>query len=192
MKNFRGCLICLLFLFSIMFVFWVGSWYVCCFHNFLYNIESVKPLLNWDNHWKFCVSNSAACGIDFENQNYTILTSQCKGPQYPPKVCCEAFKQFACPFSDQINDMTNDCASVMFSYINIYGKYPPGLFANQCKEGKEGLDCSQVKPVNGSDSSNSIIVAAPHSMLLMTTTAGFLGFLFHLFWRLNMWKTTLY
>lgn len=34
----------------------------------------------------------------------------------------------------------------MFSYINIYGKYPPGLFANECKEGKEGLDCSTVPP----------------------------------------------
>lgn len=32
----------------------------------------------------------------------------------------------------------------MFSYINLYGKYPPGLFANECKEGKEGLDCSTV------------------------------------------------
>lgn len=85
--------------------------------------------------------------------------------------------------------MTTDCASVMFSYINIYGKYPPGLFANQCKEGKEGLDCSQVKPANSSDPSNSGPVAAPHSILLMTT-AGFLGFLFHLLWRLKMWKTS--
>ncbi|CAL0303898.1 unnamed protein product [Lupinus luteus] len=122
-----------------------------------------------------------ACGVDFENQNYTILTSQCKGPQYPPKVCCDAFKQFACPFADEISDETTDCASVMFSYINIYGKYPPGLFANECKEGKEGLDCSQVKTANNSDSSNTFHLAAPNSVLLMTTTAGFLGFLFHFF-----------
>ncbi|WJX70836.1 GPI-anchored protein llg1 [Trifolium repens] len=121
-----------------------------------------------------------ACGVDFENQNYTILTSQCKGPQYPPKVCCDAFKQFACPFSDQINDMTTDCATVMFSYINIYGKYPPGLFANECKEGKEGLDCADVKITNSSNPSSSVHVAAPHSMFLISIV-GFFGFIFHLF-----------
>ncbi|XP_010051915.2 GPI-anchored protein LLG1 [Eucalyptus grandis] len=87
-----------------------------------------------------------SCSVDFENQNYTILTSQCKGPQYTAKLCCQAFKEFACPFTDQINDLTTDCASTMFSYINLYGKYPPGLFANECKEGKEGLDCSTVPP----------------------------------------------
>lgn len=85
-----------------------------------------------------------SCSVDFENQNYTILTSHCKGPQYTPKLCCGAFKEFACPFVDQINDLTTDCASTMFSYINLYGKYPPGLFANECKEGKDGLDCSLV------------------------------------------------
>ncbi|XP_012567715.1 GPI-anchored protein LLG1-like [Cicer arietinum] len=122
-----------------------------------------------------------ACGVDFENQNYTILTSQCKGPQYPPKVCCEAFKEFACPFSDEINDMTTDCATVMFSYINIYGKYPPGLFANECKEGKEGLDCSQVKSTNSSNNpSTSFHVDAPHSMFIISIVA-FFGFIFHLF-----------
>ena len=122
-----------------------------------------------------------ACGVDFENKNYTVLTSQCKGPQYPPKVCCEAFKQFACPFSNEVNDMTTDCATVMFSYINIYGKYPPGLFANQCKEGNQGLDCSQVTPTN--TSSNTIHVAAPPHFFSLATISAFLGFLFHLFWK---------
>ncbi|XP_027347655.1 GPI-anchored protein LLG2 [Abrus precatorius] len=122
-----------------------------------------------------------ACGVDFEHQNFTILTSQCKGPQYPPKVCCEAFKQFACPFSDDINDMTTDCASVMFSYINIYGKYPPGLFANECKEGTKGLDCSDVKPTNTSDHpSNTSHVSAPHSLFLVTSAA-FFAFFFSFF-----------
>ena len=83
----------------------------------------------------------------------------------------------------------------MFSYINIYGKYPPGLFANQCKEGKEGLDCSQVKASNNSSSapksSSSGQVAASNSILLMTT-AGFLGFLFHLFWKAENVKSLLY
>ncbi|KAJ7981463.1 GPI-anchored protein LORELEI-like [Quillaja saponaria] len=121
-----------------------------------------------------------ACAVDFENKNYTVLTSQCKGPQYPPKVCCEAFKEFACPVVDEINDASSDCAATMFSYINIYGKYPPGLFANQCKEGKEGLDCSQINAANETAKSDAGQIAASRSTLLMTT-AGFLVFLFHWF-----------
>ncbi|XWS64486.1 hypothetical protein CRYUN_Cryun05aG0007900 [Craigia yunnanensis] len=88
-----------------------------------------------------------ACPINFEFQNYTIITSQCKGPQYPADCCCAAFKKFACPFAKQINDLTTDCASTMFSYINLYGKYPPGLFANECREGKGGLKCPASPPV---------------------------------------------
>ncbi|XP_010497893.1 PREDICTED: GPI-anchored protein LORELEI-like, partial [Camelina sativa] len=80
-----------------------------------------------------------ACKEDFASKNYTIITSKCKGPNYPATVCCSAFKDFACPFAEVLNDEKNDCASTMFSYINIYGRYPPGIFANMCKEGKEGL-----------------------------------------------------
>ncbi|KAL2937752.1 GPI-anchored protein LLG2 [Bienertia sinuspersici] len=83
------------------------------------------------------------CPINFENQNYTIITSQCKGPKYSADICCKAFKEFACPFSEELNDMSNNCASTMFSYINLYGKYPPGIFANECKEGKNGLECDE-------------------------------------------------
>uniref|UniRef100_A0A6V7QXD8 GPI-anchored protein LLG1-like domain-containing protein n=1 Tax=Ananas comosus var. bracteatus TaxID=296719 RepID=A0A6V7QXD8_ANACO len=97
------------------------------------------------------------CPENFEFLNYTIITSQCKGPQYPPSLCCSAFKQFACPYVDYLNDATNDCASTMFSYINLYGKYPPGLFASECREGKLGLACppgtAQSDTANTSDSS---------------------------------------
>ncbi|CAO2813160.1 unnamed protein product [Amaranthus hypochondriacus] len=83
------------------------------------------------------------CPVNFEGQNYTIITSQCKGPKYSADVCCKAFKEFACPFSEELNDQSNNCASTMFSYINLYGKYPPGIFANECKEGKRGLECDE-------------------------------------------------
>ncbi|XP_022743433.1 GPI-anchored protein LLG1-like [Durio zibethinus] len=96
-----------------------------------------------------------ACPINFEFQNYTIITSQCKGPQYPADRCCAAFKQFACPFADQINDLTTDCASTMFSYINLYGKYPPGLFATKCREGKAGLKCPASAPVTSATSNTN-------------------------------------
>ncbi|WVZ03823.1 hypothetical protein V8G54_024629 [Vigna mungo] len=112
----------------------------------------------------------AACKVDFENQNYTVLTSQCKGPQYPPK-------QFACPFADDINDLSTNCADVMFSYINIYGKYPPGLFANQCKGDELGLDCSNVKPANQSSTSHTINLPPPHFISLISISFFFI-FLF--------------
>ncbi|XP_020205487.1 GPI-anchored protein LLG2-like [Cajanus cajan] len=119
-----------------------------------------------------------ACKVDFENKNYTILTSQCKGPAYPPDVCCNAFKQFACPFTDEINDVTTDCSYVMFSYINVYGKYPPGLFSNECKEGVQGLDCTHIKQSDEHAPSNSIHVITPLHFLSLVA---FLGFFFHFF-----------
>uniref|UniRef100_J3MW97 GPI-anchored protein LLG1-like domain-containing protein n=1 Tax=Oryza brachyantha TaxID=4533 RepID=J3MW97_ORYBR len=90
------------------------------------------------------------CPVNFEEANYTVITSRCKGPLYPPSLCCEALKDFACPYTTYINDVQTSCAATMFSYINLYGKYPPGLFANTCKEGPHGLACPedtpQVKP----------------------------------------------
>ncbi|KAJ8421620.1 hypothetical protein Cgig2_013482 [Carnegiea gigantea] len=90
----------------------------------------------------------ADCPVNFENQNYTIITSKCKGPKYTADLCCSAFKEFACPFAEQINDMSTNCADTMFSYINLYGKYPPGIFANLCKGDKYGLACDDVKSEN--------------------------------------------
>ncbi|GAB2301376.1 GPI-anchored protein llg1 [Dionaea muscipula] len=82
-----------------------------------------------------------SCPVNFEFANYTILTSKCKGPLYPPAICCAAFKEFACPYVDEIDNQNNDCATTMFSYINLNGKYPPGLFSSECREGKLGLEC---------------------------------------------------
>ena len=93
--------------------------------------------------WLLC----AECKIDFQNQNYTIITSRCKGPIFPPKQCCDAFLEFACPFADAINDLKTDCASTMFSYINLYGKYPPGIFSNLCVGGEGGIDCPEESKV---------------------------------------------
>ncbi|KAJ6753279.1 GPI-ANCHORED PROTEIN LLG1-RELATED-RELATED [Salix purpurea] len=120
-----------------------------------------------------------ACPVNFEFLNYTIITSQCKGPLYLPGRCCGAFKDFACPYADVLNDLTNDCASIMFSYINLYGKYPPGLFANECKEGKLGLACPALPPSElANDQNGSPIMPAP--LLLLMLFAAFLVF-FHLF-----------
>jgi len=71
----------------------------------------------------------------------------------------------------------------MFGYINAYGKYPPGLYASECREGKEGLDCSSVLGlINSSNptTTSSVLVAAPHSMMLISIVV-FFGFIFHFF-----------
>ena len=112
--------------------------------------------------------------------NYTVITSQCKGPQYPAKLCCKALKDFACPYTEQINDATNDCASTMFSYINLYGKYPPGLFAAECKEGKEGLACPATSPqASENDNANANAARITRSVSPLITLASLLvlGFL---------------
>eukprot|EP00250_Pteridium_aquilinum_P007137 c16920_g1_i1 orf=318-857(+) len=81
------------------------------------------------------------CSINFQVQNYTIITSECKGPSYAQNACCTAFVKFACPFASEINDNTTDCANNMFTYISIYGRYPAGLFANECVGDARGLPC---------------------------------------------------
>ncbi|KAE8099139.1 hypothetical protein FH972_017143 [Carpinus fangiana] len=77
--------------------------------------------------------------VDFVSKNYTILTSRCKGPRFPPLACCNALKDFTCTYADASNDMTADCTAIMFSYMDLYGGYPPGLLANKCSEGIESL-----------------------------------------------------
>ncbi|KAL4618350.1 hypothetical protein ACB092_06G003900 [Castanea dentata] len=117
-----------------------------------------------------------ACPVNFEFLNYTIITSKCKGPNYPAALCCGSFKEFACPYAEVINDLTNDCATTMFSYINLYGNYPPGLFANECKEGKEGLACPAQAPSVSSNDENGTHNMYPPPLLVLT--AGFFLLLF--------------
>ncbi|CAN6477861.1 unnamed protein product [Victoria cruziana] len=112
------------------------------------------------------------CPVDFEFQNYTIITSQCKGPRYLPGPCCKAFLQFACPFAQYINDLTNNCASTMFNYINLAGNYPPGLFANECRGDKNGLSCSGITTENvqqnSSVSSAHVTYGSPLVLLMVS------------------------
>lgn len=112
----------------------------------------------------------AACPISFEFQNYTVVTSQCRGPQYPAKQCCEALTEFACPFVDFLNDLSNDCASTMFSYINLHGKYPPGLFASECKGDKNGLACPDLAPSESANANNSQMSCRLSPMLMIATS----------------------
>ncbi|KAL7103279.1 hypothetical protein ACP275_08G170000 [Erythranthe tilingii] len=115
------------------------------------------------------------CPVNFENENYTIITSQCKEP-YSVQLCCSSFKQFACPFVDYLDESSTDCAETMFGYINSHGNYPPGLFASLCREGEEGLLCPDPPPPPSSLSekdynkreilTSTIIIAATFVMLI--------------------------
>ncbi|RWR97173.1 GPI-anchored protein LLG1 [Cinnamomum micranthum f. kanehirae] len=125
------------------------------------------------------LQNKKNCPVNFEFQNYTIITSQCKGPHYSQNACCTAFKEFACPFADELNDVSNDCASTMFSYINLNGRYPPGLFASFCREGKEGLACPASAPLADDTNANAGQKLENLSALLIILAAGFM--LFHIF-----------
>ncbi|XP_039142316.1 GPI-anchored protein LLG1-like [Dioscorea cayenensis subsp. rotundata] len=73
------------------------------------------------------------CPLSFEFANYTILTSKCKGPDYPKKQCCSALGDFACPYAKYINDISSECSSDMFSYIDQHSGYPRGLFSSECR-----------------------------------------------------------
>ncbi|AQK74368.1 LORELEI-LIKE-GPI ANCHORED PROTEIN 3 [Zea mays] len=117
------------------------------------------------------------CPVNFEFQNYTIITSKCKGPKFPASQCCAALKEFACPFNNYLNDESNECASTMFSYINLYGKYPPGLFSSECKEGKMGLSCADV-PRKDSSTANSGY-RAQSSLLALITVLSVVAALFY-------------
>ncbi|KAJ8527604.1 hypothetical protein K7X08_015055 [Anisodus acutangulus] len=121
-------------------------------------------------------TSTSACPVTFESQNYTIITSQCKPPEYQPaKQCCDAFLQFACPFEDLLNDLSNGCSDSMFSYIHTIG-YPTGLFGSMCKGTKEGLECPALAPSRSADDTNSSRVNCKLSPVLMIAT-GFLGVL---------------
>ncbi|KAK4366333.1 hypothetical protein RND71_014213 [Anisodus tanguticus] len=89
---------------------------------------------------KYLVKND--CPIDFEKEDFSVLTNQCKGPNYNPITCCNGLKQVACRHPKEVNGVENGCATGMFYFINKRGGYPYSLFSNMCKEDKEGLNCA--------------------------------------------------
>jgi hypothetical protein len=65
----------------------------------------------------------------------------------------------------------------MFSYINLYGKYPPGLFSSECKEGKQGLSCADVLERDSATASSGH--HAQISLLALITVLSVVVALFH-------------
>jgi hypothetical protein len=91
-------------------------------------------------------------------------------------------KDFACTYADAINGMTADCFTIMFSYINFFGDYPPSLLANMCNEGKLTLNCTNIKEATEkAQKSNGMNIAATQSTLLMITAGLSVLLLIHSF-----------
>ncbi|KAI3744978.1 hypothetical protein L1987_58077 [Smallanthus sonchifolius] len=121
-----------------------------------------------------------SCPVNFENENYTIITSQCKGPVYKRDLCCNSFLEIACPHWEQVNDEKTNCASTLFSYINLYGKYPPGLFASMCKGGKDGLSCDHVDKLAHHKANHGRTAATSVQSPLIMITIGLVIFILDL------------
>ncbi|KAI3515436.1 hypothetical protein L1887_14332 [Cichorium endivia] len=122
-----------------------------------------------------------SCPVNFENENYTIITSQCKGPVYQRDPCCNSFLKIACPHWEQINDEKTNCASTLFSYINLYGKYPPGLFASMCKGDKKGLSCEKIETSSTHKAEKSEVVATCTRSPLIMVIGGVMVFVLDFF-----------
>ncbi|KAF5180816.1 Gpi-anchored protein lorelei [Thalictrum thalictroides] len=134
---------------------------------FLFALAAASSSSDSSNYYgstgRTLLQTKAPCKVNFEFANYTVITSQCKGPKYPAEQCCDAFKKFACPYADAINDEKTECATTMFSYINLYGKYPPGLFSSECKEDKQGLNCEKYLNDTSSDAKSAgYVVQRPY------------------------------
>ncbi|KDP24134.1 hypothetical protein JCGZ_25791 [Jatropha curcas] len=151
-----------------------SSWFYLILFFLLIELASSSSFISYDvlnpdgHSGRTLLQAKKECNISFESLDYSVFTSKCKGPLYPAKSCCSAFREFACPYVTTLNDRTNNCAETMFSYINLYGKYPPGLFANECKDKKEGIECE-------TDSNSSSLPRVKPSLLIPTSSLFFLG-----------------
>jgi hypothetical protein len=104
------------------------------------------------------------CPENFEVQNYSSITSVCVGPYYDSTLCCPPFVAFVCKFLTYFNDQSTDCASTLFSYLNLAGHYPPGLFANECKGGPQGIACP-IAPAPSPEPSGVVLIRPKLSSL---------------------------
>ncbi|XP_031119576.1 GPI-anchored protein LLG1-like [Ipomoea triloba] len=119
--------------------------------------------------WRNLLQAKIPCSKNFEFENYTILTSQCKAPYEPLQPCCDAFTQFACPFTQFLNNQSTDCSDLMFNYIDQKGGFPKGLFSN-CKGDQDGLICAAPPPDLTAGVTVGLGAPPPIQFLFYTTT----------------------
>nr|XP_043635068.1 GPI-anchored protein LLG1-like [Erigeron canadensis] len=126
-------------------------------------------------------NNQKLCPLDFVSMNYTIITSKCKAPEYPAEICCKAFRDFACPYWVYLNDLSTECAVIMFTSVRRY--YPPGIFAESCQHSKTELECRPGERIDNiaTDFNSSRNIRSPSILFITALTSVFIIFLFKLF-----------
>ncbi|KAJ7558198.1 hypothetical protein O6H91_04G027900 [Diphasiastrum complanatum] len=106
--------------------------------------EHTVPELETVGSARHLLQAKIPCPIDMANLNYTPCISICKAPNFPKVPCCEGFKAVVCPIVLYFNNASTDCPDEFFSYLNLYGSFPGGLFNDYCVEGVQGLACPLV------------------------------------------------
>ncbi|KAL8505373.1 hypothetical protein ACS0TY_016564 [Phlomoides rotata] len=120
------------------------------------------------------------CSYNFDNLDYTVITSVCKGPEYPQEPCCDGFKKLVCPYVDYFNNATTTCADDIVSSIQNKGKYPDDLFFRLCRDGKDGLVCPASPSPSPPALDQNAAVAPPPPIFIMLQLFTLLFFsLFH-------------
>ncbi len=104
------------------------------------------------------------CPVNFEVQNYSSITSVCVAPNYDSTLCCPPFVAFVCKFLTYFNDQSTDCAATLFSYLNLAGHYPAGLFANECTGVQQGIPCP-IAPAPSPNPSGVVLIRPKLSSL---------------------------
>ncbi|EAZ36747.1 GPI-anchored protein LLG1-like [Oryza sativa Japonica Group] len=143
--------------------------------------DGVLQVMGTSMNRRSLLQAKGGCPVSFENQNYTTITSKCKSP-WPADLCCPALNEFACNFSQYINDESTNCAESMWVYLNAHGSYPAGLFSNECAV----LDCngnnstiSTNQTANGSGTRGAKGISEMYSLVTTLIVSGLPVLLFY-------------
>uniref|UniRef100_A0ACD5USY7 Uncharacterized protein n=1 Tax=Avena sativa TaxID=4498 RepID=A0ACD5USY7_AVESA len=81
------------------------------------------------------------CPVPFdEMRRMGNIESKCKGQEVPKPHCCKAFKDFACPYSDLLDDFTTGCSGAMLIKLQTFCSVPMGYFGF-CGDSAMGITC---------------------------------------------------
>ena len=68
------------------------------------------------------------------------IEATCRGQEVPKPECCKAFKDFACPYSTLLDNLTNGCALELLMKVRSFCNVPREFFA-ACGDSDVGLTC---------------------------------------------------
>jgi hypothetical protein len=68
------------------------------------------------------------------------IGSKCRGQEIPKPQCCAAVKDFACPYSDLVDELTNGCNVELLDKAQTFCSVPIGYFGF-CGDSEFGISC---------------------------------------------------